>query len=153
MEPYLITTRSEYNLCVQRGFEPLLDCRFFKMQIELRVEIQKEIFGHCVLGRGDIQAANERFYKWVWFRKPHYCEETMKPLRFYSASFISHILTKGSYPELAHDPRNVNILSYECHNRWEFPGNGPGKDRETMRIFPGNMRIIELLKTEYQTLK
>ena len=153
MEPYLITTRDEYNLCVQRGFQPLLDNRFFRMDIELRVEIQKEIFGHCIFGRGDIPAANERFYRWVWNHKPHICEETMRPLKSYSATYISHILTRGANPEIAHDPRNVNILSFECHNRWENPGEGPERSRETMRIYPGNMRIIELLKTEYQFLK
>ena len=153
MEPYLITTRDEYNLIVQRGFQPLLDNRLFRMEIGLRVEIQKEIFGHCIFGRGDIPAANERFYRWVWNHKPHICEETMRPLHHYAAVHISHILTKGAKPEIAHDPRNINILSFECHNRWENPGDGSERSRETMRIYPGNMRIIELLKTEYQFLK
>ena len=120
------------------------------MDIGLRVEIQKEIFGHCIFGRGDIPAANERFYRWVWDHKPHICEETIQPLRFYSASFISHILTRGANPEIAHDPRNINILCLAAHNRWENPGDGPDKNREGMRIYPGNVRIIELLKTDYQ---
>ena len=127
-----------------------MDNRFFRMDIGLRVEIQKEIFGHCIFGRGDIPAANERFYRWVWDHKPHICEETTQPLRFYSASFISHILTRGANPEIAHDPRNINILCLAAHNRWENPGEGPEKNREGMRIYPGNVRIIELLKTDYQ---
>jgi len=148
----LITDRDEYQYCIQRGFNPLLDCKFFQMEINLRVEIQKEIFGHCIFGRGNIPAANERFYRWVWDHKPHRCEETMRPLHSYSAVFISHILTRGANPEMAHDPRNINILYFDSHNRWENPGDGPGKNRETMRIYPGNMRMIELLKTEYQFL-
>ena len=147
MEPYLITDRDEYQYCIQRGFQPLLDIRNFRLEIGLRVEIQREIFGHCVFGRGDIPAANERFFRWVWEHKPHQCEETMRPLANYSAVYCSHILTRGSHPEIAHDPRNINILSFECHNRWE---NG---DRENMRIYPGNMRLIELMKAEYQSLK
>ena len=71
----------------------------------------------------------------------------MKPLRNYSAVYCSHILTRGSHPEAAHDARNINILCFEHHNRWE---NG---DRQNMRIYPGNMRLIELMKTEYQSLK
>ena len=147
MEPYFITDRDEYQYCIQRGFQPLLDIRNFRLEIGLRVEIQREIFGHCITGRGDIPAANERFFRWVWERKPHQCEETMRPLANYSAVYCSHILTRGSHPEIAHDPRNINILSFESHNRWE---NG---DRQNMRIYPGNMRLIELMKTEYQNLK
>lgn len=147
MEPYLITDRDEYQYCIQRGFQPLLDIRNFRLEIGLRVEIQREIFGHCITGRGDIPAANERFFRWVWEHKPHQCEETMRPLANYSAVYCSHILTRGSHPEIAHDPRNINILSFESHNRWE---NG---DRQNMRIYPGNMRLIELMKTEYQSLK
>lgn len=147
MEPYLITDRDEYQYCIQRGFQPLLDICNFRLEIGLRVEIQREIFGHCITGRGDIPAANERFFRWVWEHKPHQCEETMRPLANYSAVYCSHILTRGSHPEIAHDPRNINILSFESHNRWE---NG---DRQNMRIYPGNMRLIELMKTEYQSLK
>lgn len=147
MEPYLITDRDEYQYCIQRGFQPLLDIRNFRLEIRLRVEIQRKIFGHCITGRGNITAANERFFRWVWDHKPHQCEETMKPLHNYSAVYCSHILTRGSHPEVAHDPRNINILSFESHNRWE---NG---DRQNMRIYPGNMRLIELMKTEYQSLK
>lgn len=148
MEPYLLTERDEYQYCIQKGFEPLLDTKNFKMDIHLRVEIQREIFGHCVLGRGaNIPAANERFFRWVWEHKPHQCEETMKPLQGYSAVYLSHILTRGGNPEMAHDPRNINILSFESHNRWE---NG---DRKNMRVYPGNLRTIELLKTEYQNLR
>lgn len=118
------------------------------MDIRLRVEIQRELFGHCITGRGaNIMAANERFFRWVWEHKPHRCEECLKPLRNYSAVYCSHILTRGSFPEMAHDARNINILCFEHHSCWE---NG---DRERMRIYPENMRLIELMKAEYQQLK
>lgn len=125
-----------------------MDIRNFTMDIRLRVEIQRELFGHCVFGRGaNIMAANERFFRWVWDNKPHQCEETLRPLQSYSAVYCSHILTRGAHPEIAHDPRNINILTFESHNRWE---NG---DRENMRIYPGNVRMIELMKSEYQQLR
>ena len=125
-----------------------MDIRNFTMDIRLRVEIQRELFGHCVFGRGaNIMAANERVFRWVWDNKPHQCEETLRPLRGDSAVYCSHILTRGAHPEIAHDPRNINILTFESHNRWE---NG---DRENMRIYPGNMRMIELMKSEYQQLR
>lgn len=61
MEPILLTERYEYEYCVARGYEPLLDIRNFRLDIQLRVEIQRELFGHCVFGRGNIPQANERF--------------------------------------------------------------------------------------------
>ena len=101
MEPILLTERCEYEYCVARGYEPLLDIRNFRLDIRLRVELQRELFGHCVLGRGDIPVANQRFFRWVWEHKPHRCEECLKPLRNYSAVYCSHILTRGAYPEAA----------------------------------------------------
>lgn len=143
MEPILIQDREEYNYVTDRGFCPLLDYKNFKIDINLRIEIQREMFGRCVIGRGKIPQANERFFRWVWAHKPHRCEETMRPLREYSAAYCSHILTRGAHPEMAHDPRNINILCYEMHNLWE---NGK---RENMRIYAGNVFVIDMLKKEY----
>ena len=103
-----------------------------------RLEIQQALFGD-----GHSPEENERFYRWCWKMKPHYCEECMKPLHSYSAVHISHILSRGAFPEMAHDPRNVNMLCLEHHNKWE---NGY---REGMRIFAGNQIRIERLKKEY----
>lgn len=161
MEPYLITERDEYQYCIQRGFQPLLDIRNFTMEINLRVQIQRELFGErqvyktdfmgqvtdeTILQRRNILVANERFFRWIWEHKTHQCEETMRPLRNYSAVYCSHILTRGAHPEMAHDPRNINILTFECHNQWET-----GK-RDVMRIYPGNLRTIELLQNDYKQL-
>lgn len=145
-EPHVITESWEYDYCVSRGIEPLIDERHIKMEIGLRVKIQRELFGRGEIGK-DIAQANEKFFRWVWEHKPHYCEETMKPLSNYSAAFCSHILTRGAFPEMATDPRNINILSVEQHNKWE---NG---NRKEMRIYNGNMKTIEMLKREYNELR
>ena len=136
----LIDTREMYDYARSRGYEPLTDARF-PMEIHLRVSIQHELFG-----RGHTPTENERFYRWCWEHSPKVCEETMQPLRSYSAVHISHILTRGAFPEMAHDPRNVNILSLAAHNRWE---NG---DREGMRIYRSNLIRIEMLKNDYKDL-
>ena len=133
-----IDTRAEYDYARSRGFEPLVD-RYFDMDIRLRIEIQRELFG-----RGHTPEENERFYRWCWEHKPHRCEETMRPLRGYSATYISHILTRGAHPEAAHDPRNVNILCYEAHAKWE---NGK---RQTMRIYERNQLTIKTIKADYE---
>lgn len=141
MNPVEIGTRAEYDYCVSRGYEPLIDRRFV-MAHTLRVSVQRELFGN-----GHSAAENEKFYRWCWEHYPHICSETMRPLRGYSAVYVSHILTRGAHPEMAHDPRNINILSFEAHNRWE---NG---DRENMRIYRSNMLLIEELKREYGSEK
>ena len=140
MEPIVIDTRELYDFARKRGFEPLIDRRF-AVEINLRVSIQRELFG-----RGHTPEENERFYRFCWDHYPHVCSETMRPLHQYSAAYVSHIMTRGAHPDMAHDPRNVNILSVEMHNRWE---NG---DRQNMRIYRANLLTIEQLKKEYATI-
>lgn len=127
---------------MQRGYNPLFNQKF-TIDFDLRVSIQNQIFGKSELSKGSIPQANEKFYRYMWEFKPHFCEECLKPLRNYSSSFISHILSRGSSPEMAHDVRNINILCLIHHNQWETG------ERKTMRIFPGNEKIIKTLKTEY----
>lgn len=139
MEPFIIDSREQYNLCRAHGLEPLIDRRF-TLAVPLRVEIQGELFG-----RGHTPEENERFYRFCWKVYPHFCQECMKPLSDYSAVYVSHILTRGAHPETAFDPRNVNILCFRCHSKWE---NGR---RDEMRIFLSNKKKIEQLRKEYET--
>lgn len=71
MEPILLTERYEYEYCVARGYEPLLDIRNFRLDIRLRVEIQRELFGHCVLGRGDDRKAINNAAGWSDCKKQY----------------------------------------------------------------------------------
>jgi len=140
MEPFLIDTREQYDLCKAHGIEPLVDRRF-TMEIRLRVSIQRELFG-----TGHTPAENERFYRFCWDHYPHICAECMRPLRQYSATYVSHIMTRGAHPETAHDCRNVNILCFSHHSVWE---NG---NRKNMRIYQRNLQIVEELKKEYSAI-
>lgn len=140
MEPFLIDTREQYDLCKAHGIEPLIDRRF-TMEIRLRVSIQRELFG-----TGHTPAENERFYRFCWDHYPHICAECMRPLRQYSATYVSHIMTRGAHPETAHDCRNVNILCFSHHSVWE---NG---NRKNMRIYQRNLQIVEELKKEYSAI-
>lgn len=135
-----INTPEDLQAVITMGFHPLVDRRF-SIAHDLRVEIQRELFG-----KGHSTAENERFYKWVWKHKAHICEECLKPLETYSAVYVSHILARGAYPEMAHDPRNTNILCLECHNQWE---NG---NRKAMRIYESNQIVIAELKKEYSCI-
>ena len=126
-----------YKYAKSKGYEPLTDKRFY-MPIRVRVDVQ-----HYLFGTGHTPAENERFYRYCWDLYPHICEECMRPLTQFSATYISHIRTRGAFPEAAHDVRNVNILCFKHHNQWET-GN-----RKAMRIYPGNVQTIEQLTKEY----
>lgn len=126
-----------YKYAKSKGYEPLIDKRF-EMPIKVRVDVQRYLFG-----TGHTPAENERFYRYCWDLYPHICEECMRPLTQFSATYISHIRTRGAFPEAAHDVRNVNILCFKHHNQWET-GN-----RKAMRIYPGNVQTIEQLTKEY----
>lgn len=141
-----IETSEEFNTIMQRGINPLFDPHF-SFDIDLRINIQRQFFGHSEISKGDIVQANNRFYQYMWKYKKHYCEECLKPLNNYSSAFVSHILSRGAFPEMAHDVRNINILCLPHHNQWE---NGK---RETMRIFLPNLKTIKILKKEYANSK
>lgn len=126
-----------YKYAKNKGYEPLTDKRF-EMPIKVRIDVQRYLFG-----AGHTPAENERFYRYCWDLYPHICEECMRPLTQFSATYISHIRTRGAFPEAAHDVRNVNILCFKHHNQWET-GN-----RKAMRIYPGNVQTIEQLTKEY----
>lgn len=136
-----ISTRPEYEQAVRLGLNPLIDWRHFAVNIYLRIELQKELFGAA-----DFQKENQKFYRWVWDHKMKNCEETGRPLYNYSSVNISHIITKGSDRRMATDPRNVNLLIYEMHNMWEIG------DRLSMNINNENNLIINLLKQDYNAI-
>ncbi len=138
----MIKTRQEYDFIKGNGFEPLYDKRF-RMDIGLRKEIQAELFG-----RGHTPAENNRFYRWVWKRFPHMCCECLRPLQEYSATYISHVISRGSEPQMAHDPRNVMILCAEHHAQYEHRPT-----RENMRIYPASERVIAALRADYSFVK
>lgn len=87
---------------------------------------------------------NSDFYRKCWdSRQVKQCENCGLPLLGYSATFISHILSKGAFPGLADHPLNWNLLCFQCHQTYEFG------DRKSMKIYPENERIITRLKSEY----
>lgn len=150
----LIQNKNSYEAIKARGFEPLTDYQFTEIEIRLRVSLQFELFGESEFSRGDVLKANQKFYIWNWNNNIKVCQNCTKPLfsnrnidNAYSAIYISHIMTRKAFPEMAHDPRNVNILCGRCHEKWEI-GN-----RKEMLIYPLNQIIIRILKNEYQKLK
>ena len=135
-----VNTREEYDALLQRGIDALCDDRYH-LEIHLRREIQKEKFG------GNNAEGNAKFYAYCLHHKPLVCENCGKPIRNPSATNVSHILTRGAHPEMAFDPRNINILCWECHNAWEHKTT---RWKLRMWFVEKNERTIEQLKQEYQ---
>jgi hypothetical protein len=146
MLPVFIESIEEYQLIVSRGYEPLIDILLFRLDIKIRIEIQYELFGGSSLNKGYIEQGNQKYYHWCWDHKLHFgkCQNCFRPLPGYSATFVSHIEGRGAHSELAYDPRNSNILCFDCHRKWE------SKDRKYMAIYRENLFIINLLKNEYE---
>lgn len=138
----LINSIDEYLDMVKEGFHPLIDLAF-TMPISLRVEIQDTAFG-------DKKPKNDlRFYKWIWDRVEHICEETGTEIHVFRSIHFSHIISKGSHPEMRYDPRNINLVLGSIHDIWEYGGeNG----RRKLRIYEMNEQRIELLRGEYNQL-
>ena len=133
-----ITEKYEYDYVLKEGFRPLIDVRF-NLDIQLRVEIQNELFGK------KSPKNHRKFYIWCWDNKSnHHCENCGAYLKDYNATNVSHIISKGANPYMMYDPRNVNILCFWCHDLWE---NGL---RQKLKIFGQNKAVEAILKTEYQ---
>jgi len=144
--PIKISTREEFEYVMSRDYNPLLDWKNFIIPNSLRVDIQREMFGKSFISKGsNIVDANQRFYRYMWETKTHICEECGKPLSHYSSVFISHILSRGAKPQMAHDCRNINILCFNHHNQWEQETT-----RKTMKIYKTNLIIIQILKDDYK---
>ena len=139
MRTELVTTREDYDILLARGIDCLYDSRF-TLEINLRRDIQKEKFG-----KNDDEG-NAKFYAYCLHRFPMVCENCGKPIRHPWATNVSHILTRGAHPEMAHDPRNINILCAECHELWEHKTT---RNRLRMWFVEKNERTIEQLKREY----
>lgn len=134
-----ITNREDYDALLKRGIDCLYDKRYH-LEIGLRREIQREKFG-----KND-DAGNALFYAYCIKHFPHVCENCGKPIEHPWATNVSHILSRGSHPEMAHDPRNVNILCWECHELWEHKTT---RNRLNPWFVEKNERTIQMLKQEY----
>jgi len=145
LETYrIIRNKNDYDHALKYGFNPLIDPDFV-IDIQTRYYLQKDLFQI----KGSLKQSDVKFYRYCWKWLDHYCEETGLYLRDYSSVFVSHILSRGAYPEMRWDIRNINILSFESHQKWEF---GTQEVKESMKIFNKNMiKQIDLI-TEYRQL-
>lgn len=138
-EPQVIKVASswEYDYLVQRGYEPLMGYEgsinaLFEIEHKLRRELQEAKFPNLT-----------KFYKTAFALSSKICEETGMAIQCYSASNISHILSRGAHIAMQYDLRNYNLLILQAHNQWEQG------DRKSMKIWPKNEILMEKLNLEY----
>lgn len=105
-----------------------------------RRDIQRELFG------GNNAEGNQKFYAFCIRHKSPICEHCGKPIPHPTAINVSHILTRGSHPEMAHDPRNVQMLCAGCHGLWEHTTT---RSKMNPWFVEKTNKIIERLKQEY----
>ena len=133
---------ADYRNVTAIGFNILIDWRRFKLDYQLRTKLQFQLFEKTEFGHGDIPKANQKFYLYAWENTLiKVCEECMHPLWDFKAIYISHILARGGYPELAHDLRNFNLLCPKCHAQWE-------RDYSGMKIRKKNKVAIKLMSED-----
>lgn len=135
-----ITNREDYDALLKRGIDCLYNKRYH-LEIGLRREIQREKFG-----KNDDEG-NAKFYAYCIKHFPHVCENCGKPIEHPWATNVSHILSRGAFAPLSHDCRNVSILCWECHQKFEHKPT-----RVTMNpwYLEKVERTIEMLKKEYR---
>ena len=135
-----ISKRGDYDALLKRGIDCLYDKRYH-LEIGLRRDIQKEKFG-----KNDDEG-NFLFYRYCLHHFAHVCENCGKPIEHPWATNVSHILSRGAFAPLSHDPRNVSILCWQCHQTFEHKTT-----RVTMNpwYLEKVERTIEMLKKEYR---
>ena len=135
-----ITNREDYDALLKRGIDCLYDKRYH-LEIGLRREIQREKFG-----KNDAEG-NAKFYAYCIKHFPHVCENCGKPIEHPWATNVSHILSRGAFAPLSHDCRNVSILCWECHQKFEHK---PTRITMNPWYLEKVERRIEMLKEEYR---
>jgi len=74
----------------------------------------------------------------IWKERPHYSEISGEPLGSFNVAFFSHILSKGEYPEMRMDKRNIVLKTIKEHMEWET-GN-----REKLMNNPKWKKVFDL---------
>jgi 5-methylcytosine-specific restriction endonuclease McrA len=76
----------------------------------------------------------------IWASRPHRCIECQAQLVAPLAIHFSHVLSRGSHPELAADPDNIVLHCAKCHRKWEA-----GKKDE----MPETLKALERIKKKH----
>ena len=79
--------------------------------------------------RSEIVRKEKKIFLEIWNERSHSCIECSRKISRPSAINFSHYLSKGAFPELRFEKKNIDILCSDCHFRFEF------NDRKNMKIY------------------
>jgi len=60
------------------------------------------------------------FFKGIWRSRPHRSEISGQLILNFSPVNFSHVLTKGSRPDLRLNDLNIVLMTFQEHQNWEF---------------------------------
>lgn len=63
-----------------------------------------------------------KVFREIWDSRAHVCEVCSYFIHVPRAHNFSHILPKGTYPDLMLIHDNISIQCWDCHNRWHQYG-------------------------------
>lgn len=105
-------------------------------------KVQKQLKRTAIVYKRKASGEGEMFLK-IWSERKHICSCCDKKLGDeLNVSYMSHLLSKGAYPSLRLDERNIMIKCTECH--YEY-GNG-NKNQEKFKVAN---EITDKLRLEY----
>lgn len=122
----------------------------------LKTNVNSQLKNERLEKRREQIRKDEETYEQVFNSKPPFCEECLlngietklntefrdEENQVIARWQYSHIVTKQSEPRLRNNPKNFNRLCLQHHQDWEF------SNREKMRIYEPNQKIIEQLRQE-----
>ena len=59
-------------------------------------------------------------FKEIWDERHHVSELSGKPLGKFNVCYFSHIISKGSRPDLRGSKENIMLMTFDEHQLWEF---------------------------------
>lgn len=72
---------------------------------------------------------DEKFYRYIWDKRPHICDECGGELKEFKFDLFHHLLPKkkgiGGYPYFRYEETNIGMLCgrYGCHSKAESSTN------------------------------
>jgi len=76
------------------------------------------------------------FFMEIWSERDHYSEISGEPLYEFSPVYFSHLVTKGSRPDLRHNKDNIVLMTFDEHREWEFGDRDKlRKDKKWNKVF------------------
>lgn len=80
----------------------------------------------------------------LWNERPHVSQVSGEPIQFFSVSNFAHILSKGAFPSLRLEKRNIYLVTKEEHHEYDCGDRGAlEKDPKWAEVFLIREELIQ----------